>query len=52
MVAVKLNRIASGVYHEDSFDDARVYLAFVQTMQSDQSRFIAEHRNGSGPPAR
>lgn len=33
MVAVKLNRIASGVYHKDNFDDLRVYLQFVEEMQ-------------------
>lgn len=32
-VAVKLNRIASGKYHADNFDDARVYLGFVEAMQ-------------------
>lgn len=33
MVAVKLNRIASGVYHADSFTDLRVYLSFIEWMQ-------------------
>lgn len=33
MVAVKLNRIASGNYHADNFDDLRVYLNFVEEMQ-------------------
>jgi len=33
MVAVKLNRIASGHYHKDNFDDLRVYLSFVERMQ-------------------
>lgn len=32
-VAVKLNRIASGHYHEDNFVDGRNYLAFVEAMQ-------------------
>lgn len=31
--AVKLNRIASGRYHEDNFSDLRVYLKFVEEMQ-------------------
>jgi hypothetical protein len=34
MVAIKLNRIASGRYHQDNFDDLRVYLSFVEEMQS------------------
>ena len=33
LVAVKLNRIASGNYHADNFDDLRVYLGFVEEMQ-------------------
>jgi hypothetical protein len=33
MVAVKMNRIASGHYKADNFDDLRVYLEFVETMQ-------------------
>ncbi len=33
MVTVKLNRIASGNYHKDNFDDLRVYLSFVERMQ-------------------
>lgn len=32
-VAVKLNRIASGTYHEDNFVDIRVYLSFIEQMQ-------------------
>ena len=37
MVAVKLNRIASGNFHQDNFDDLRVYLSFVETMQKESS---------------
>jgi hypothetical protein len=33
MVAVKLNRIASGRFKQDSFDDLRIYLEFVETLQ-------------------
>ena len=33
MVAAKLNRIASGNYKQDNFDDAIVYLKQVQVMQ-------------------
>ncbi len=35
MVAVKLNRIASGNFHQDNFDDLRVYLSFLEQMQKD-----------------
>ncbi len=35
MVAVKLNRIASGNYKKDNFDDLKVYLSFVETMQKE-----------------
>jgi len=38
MCAVKLNRIASGHYHEDSFKDLRVYLSFVERMQKQEQR--------------
>lgn len=34
MVAVKLNRIASGRYHADNFADLRVYLDMVEQMQN------------------
>lgn len=40
-VATKLNRIASGHYHGDNFDDSRVYLAFVEAMQSGREMEIA-----------
>lgn len=33
MVIAKLNRVASGRYHQDNFDDLRVYLSFVEEMQ-------------------
>lgn len=33
MIAVKLNRIASGRYHADNFADLRVYLDMVEQMQ-------------------
>jgi hypothetical protein len=33
MVVVKLNRMGSGVPHEDNATDARVYMQFVQEMQ-------------------
>jgi hypothetical protein len=33
-VAVKMNRIASGNYKPDNFDDLRVYLKFVEEMQA------------------
>jgi len=35
MVAVKLNRIASGNYVKDNFDDLRVYLSFIEEMQKE-----------------
>lgn len=35
MVAVKLNRIASGHYKQDNFDDLRIYLNFVEEMQKE-----------------
>lgn len=35
-VAVKLNRIASGKYHADNFDDTRVYLSFVEQLQQEE----------------
>ncbi len=38
MCAVKLNRIASGNYHEDNFKDLRVYLSFVEEMQREQTK--------------
>ena len=38
MVAVKLNRIASGRYKADNFDDLRVYLSFVERMQRDSTQ--------------
>jgi hypothetical protein len=34
-VAVKLNRIASGHYHEDNFTDLRNYLQMVESMQKE-----------------
>lgn len=37
LCAVKLNRIASGNYHQDNFDDARVYLEICQRMQRAES---------------
>ncbi len=37
MVAVKLNRIASGNFKQDNFDDLKVYLSFVETMQKEKS---------------
>ncbi len=36
MVVVKLNRIASGNYKKDNFDDLKVYLSFMETMQQEQ----------------
>ena len=36
-VAVKLNRIASGRFHKDNFDDAAVYMSFVEQMQHEES---------------
>lgn len=36
-VAVKLNRIASGNFHQDNFDDARVYLSFVEQLQREEA---------------
>ena len=33
-VVVKLNRIASGNFKQDNFDDLRVYLDFVEQLQS------------------
>lgn len=44
-VATKLNRIASGHYHDDNFDDSRVYLAFVEAMQSGREMEIAAPGN-------
>lgn len=38
MVVVKLNRIASGNYHEDNFKDLRVYLSFVEEMQKQEAQ--------------
>ena len=35
MVVVKLNRMGSGVPHEDNATDARVYMQFVQEMQKE-----------------
>lgn len=40
-VALKLNRIASGRFKQDNFDDLRVYLGMVEAMQ----------REGAGPCA-
>ncbi len=37
MCAVKLNRISSGNFHQDNFDDLRVYLSFVERTQRDAS---------------
>ena len=37
MVAVKLNRIASGNYVKDNFDDLKVYLSFVERMQKQEN---------------
>lgn len=37
IVSVKLNRIASGNYKQDNFDDAIVYLKQVQIMQKEAS---------------
>ncbi len=34
-VAVKLNRIACGRFRQDSFDDLKVYLAFVEAMMKE-----------------
>ncbi len=36
-VAVKLNRVASGRFHQDNFDDARVYLSFVERLQQEEA---------------
>ena len=36
MVAVKLNRIASGNYRKDNFDDLKVYLHFVEETQKQE----------------
>ena len=38
MVAVKLNRIASGHYHADNFADLRNYLDMVEQMQREGGR--------------
>lgn len=42
MVAVKLNRIASGNYLEDNFKDLRVYLYFVEQMQKEEAADAAD----------
>ena len=34
-MAVKLNRIAGGQFRQDSFDDLRVYLSFVEAMMKE-----------------
>lgn len=36
-VIVKLNRVASGRFHQDNFDDARVYLSFVEQLQQEEA---------------
>ncbi len=35
-VAVKLNRIACGRFRQDSFDDIKVYLSFVEAMMKEK----------------
>jgi hypothetical protein len=40
MVAAKCNRIASGVYHADNFDDIAVYLKFVEDMQVENAASV------------
>lgn len=39
-VAVKLNRVASGRFHQDNFDDARVYLSFVEQLQREEAACV------------
>lgn len=38
MVAVKLNRSASGIYHKDNLDDAENYWAFAQELQKETGK--------------